>query len=149
MFNINVHIFKFSDLSIFCAGLESNIDKLIHFYKLHQNNIDPQIFIERIVFHKVYARYVSFNKLTLIRCSKFNHYLFCNELLMDLPYFDEISFIANPHEVITLLEFDELYGKKLEISEYWRSRLPHLQNEFSVEMESPVAIKANKPEPDK
>lgn len=39
------------------------------------------------------------------------------DLDSDLPYFDEISFIANPHKVITLLELEELYGKKLEISE--------------------------------
>ena len=132
MFDIKFIVFKFSDVSIYCVGLQSNIDMLNQFFVTHQNNINSKKFIDRIVFHSIYSRLVSVNILSSLRYHKYNHYLKRNGLLMNLKYFDEAMFISNPQKIIEILEIQNIYDENFKVSQYWKIRFPHLPDEFPI-----------------
>ena len=132
MFNIKSIVYKFSDVVIYCVGLQSNIDMLSQFFIMHQNNIESKKIAERIVFHSVYCRFSANNILSLPQYNKCNRYLKNNGFLMDLKYFDEAMFISNPQKIIKMLEAQNLYGKSFKVSQYWKNKFPHLPDEFPI-----------------
>lgn len=132
MFDIKSIVFRFPNVSLYCVGSETDIDMLIRFLDVHKSSLNPNVCIDRIVFHSIYTRLVATNFLFAFKYWKYNHRLKINNLLMNLYYFDEAMFISEPKKYIEAVEFQSVYGSDFKISQYWRDRFPHLPNKFTI-----------------
>ena len=135
MFNIMTHGFQYADASIFCVGTETAIILLHEFYKVHENSLDPNAFINRIIFHKIHA-YVKVNKISAIkRCKRINKKLEENNLLFNMNYIEEAMLYSAPHKIIAALDMQKIYGKQLASSDYLRGIFPELPKKFVITKE--------------
>lgn len=135
MFNIKTYGFQYTDASIFCVGTEQAIDLLHEYYKVHENNLDPNAFVDRIIFHGIHA-YLTPNKIFAKKqCKRLNAKLKENELIFDIEYMEEALLHFSPHKVIKALDMEEVYGHELESSDYLRSIFPELPKKFVITKE--------------
>lgn len=135
MFNIKTHGFQYTDASIFCVGTESAIDLLHEYYKIHENNLDPNAFVDRIIFHEIHA-YLTPNKISANKqCKRLNTKLKENKLLFDIKYMEEALLYFSPHKVVKALDMEEIYDHELESSDYLRSIFPELPKKFVITKE--------------
>lgn len=132
MFNLKTFTFDFPDISIHCVGSNNNVNMLYHFYSIHKNHLDPDLFLKRILSCNIFACYEGRNPLYTFQVKKYNDLLKRSGALFNIDYLEEAMLLADPHKIIKVLELEELYGKELDISPYLQNCFPNLPPKYII-----------------